>query len=120
MYIPNSVEDKEMFLEELNKYNITFDDLKAYVRRDRYKNYRTDNEYLEICKKIYNSFDRCITNASDILQGCVWRINLEEVESIEILNDENYMYGSLNYIRKDSKRKDWIEDFYELLEKNNC
>lgn len=78
MYIPNSVEDKEMFLEELNKYNITFDDLKAYVRRDRYKNYRTDNEYLEICKKIYNSFDRCITNASDILQGCVWRINLEE------------------------------------------
>lgn len=120
MYIPNSGEDKEMFLSELKKYNITEEELRAYIRRDKYKTHRTDKEYLEICKKIRNSFDRCITCDSDILQGCVWRINLDEVESIEVLNDKNYRYGSLNYIRKDGKRKDWIKEFYKLLDKDNC
>ena len=45
---------------------------------------------MKICNKIKESFDKCITKDSDILQGCVWRINLDEIESIEILQDEIY------------------------------
>ena len=70
-----------------------------------------------MCKEIEKSFDKCITNDSDVLQGCVWRINLSEVESIEILNDKSYRYGSLNYIRKNGKRINWREDYYKILNK---
>lgn len=117
MYIPDSIEDKEEFDKELEKYNITEEELKAYVRPDKYKSHRTDEDYIEICKKIRNSFDRCITKDSDILQGCIWRIDLSEVEKIEILNDKSYKYGSLNYKRSNGKRKKWITDFYNKLEK---
>lgn len=115
MYIPNSIEDKNIFNLLLEKYNITNEDLKAYVRHDKYSSSRKDKEFLEMCEKIRKRFDKCITKDSDILQGCVWRINLEDIESIEFLNNDKYMYGSLNYIRKNGKRFDWIEDYYKKL-----
>lgn len=115
MYIPDSISDKNKFLEKLNKYNITKEDLKAYVRRDKYSKYRTDNDFLEICNEIRKSFDKCITNDGDVLQGCVWRINLDEIEKIEFLKKDGYTYGSLNYIRSDGKRFNWIKDYYKNL-----
>lgn len=115
MYIPDSIEDKNKFDEKLNKYNITKDELKAYVRCDKYNEHRTDNDFLNICSEIRKSFDKCITEDSDVLQGCVWRINLDEIEKIEILKNDGYSYGSINYIRANGKRIDWIEDYYKRL-----
>ncbi len=66
-------------------------------------------------QKNKDSFDKCITLDSDILQGCVWRLSLSDVEKIEILNDNNYRYGSLNYIRSNGKTKNWREDYYKML-----
>lgn len=114
-YIPDSLEDKERFDRKLRELNISEDDLIAYVRRDKYDRYRKDKAYLEICREIWESFDKCITMDSDILQGCVWRINLSEIEKIEFLNDRSYSYGSLNYIRSNGKRINWREDFYKDL-----
>ena len=118
IYIPDSLEDKRRFDEKLKQSNITIEDLKAYIRHDKYKTHRTDKEYLDICAEIRKSFDKCITEKSNILQGCVWRINLFDIESIEILNDKNYGYGSLNYIRSDGERIDWQQDYYRLLKKH--
>lgn len=115
MYIPDNIEDKNIFDDKLEKYNITKEELKAYVRRDKYNVHRMDNDFLKICSEIRKSFDKCITKDSDILQGCVWRINLEEIEKIEILKDDAYRYGSLNYIRSNGKRIDWIKDYYKKL-----
>ena len=115
IFIPNSLKEKEEFDKLLKKYNITDEELKACVRSDKYKEHRKDKKYLEICDKIRNTFDRCITEDSNILQGCIWRINLDEVEKIEILNDDGYVYGSLNYIRSNGKRIDWQKDYYKLL-----
>ena len=115
MYIPKDLKEKKAFDEKLKKYNITLKDLEAYVRKDKYKECRIDKEYIDICKEIEKTFDRCITKDSDILQGCVWRINLEDIEKIEILKDDGYIYGSLNYIRSDGKRIDWQKDFYKKL-----
>lgn len=44
-----------------------------------------------------------------------WQFNLNEIERIEILNDKNYSYGSLNYIRKDGKRMNWQKEIYKRL-----
>lgn len=115
MYIPDNLNDKNKFDKKLEKYNITKDEFKAYVRTDKYKECRNDKEFLEICNEINKSFDKCITKDSDILQGSVWRINLNEIEKIEILNEDGYRYGSLNYIRSNGKRMDWIKDFYKKL-----
>ncbi len=114
-YIPNSLKDREEFDKKLKDKNITSDELKAFVRKDKYNSHRTDKEFLQICDEIRNSFDRCITTNSDILQGCVWRIDLENIEKIEFLTDKNYRYGSLNYIRSNGRRMNWKDDFYKKL-----
>lgn len=115
MYIPNNLKEKRLFEEKLKKNNITKDDLKAYVRPDKYISHRTDRAYLDICEEIRNSFCKCITAEGEILQGCVWRINLDEVEDIQFLNDKDYCYGSFNYKRKNGKRFDWINEYYKKL-----
>lgn len=114
-YIPKNKKDKENFDKLLNTNNITDEDLKAYIRKDKYNVHRTDKEFLRVCDEIRKSFDECITEKSDVLQGCVWRINLSEVEKIEILNNEDYTYGTFNYVRSNGKRYNWIEAFYKKL-----
>ena len=115
MYIPDNIKDKIKFEKKLEKLKITEEELKAYVRFDKYNVHRQDDEYLQICGDIRKSFDKCITKDSDVLQGCVWRINLNEIEKIEILNEDGYTYGSINYVRSSGKRMDWINDFYKKL-----
>lgn len=114
-FIPKDKKDYQEFNKLLSKYNVTDEDLKAYIRKDKYDNHREDKEFLDICNQIKKSFDRCITNDSDILQGCVWRINIADVENIEILQKDGYSYGSINYIRSNGERFNWIEDFYKKL-----
>jgi len=117
MYIPDNIKDKIRFDKKLEDLNITTDELKAHVRRDKYSVFRTDEEFLKVCDEIKSSFDKCITKDSDLLQGCVWRIDLEDIESIEFLKEDGYRYGSINYIRSNGKRIDWITDFYKRLKK---
>ena len=69
----------------------------------------------KICEEIKSSFDKCITKDSDILQGCIWRINLNEIEKIEFLKEDGYKYGSLNYVRSNGKRINWINEYYKML-----
>ena len=114
-FIPVNKKEKELFDNKLKKYNITKEDLEAYIRKDKYKLFRTDKEFIEICKEIEKSFERCITKDSDILQGCIWRINYKDIEKIEILNDDGYCYGSLNYLRSNGKSIDWQNDYYKSL-----
>lgn len=112
-FIPNNLKELNEFKEELDKYHITDEALKDYIRNN--DNVRYDKDFIKICKKIENSFDRCITTDSDILQGCIWRIDISDIESIEILKDDGYVYGSVNYIRSNGKRVDWIKDYYKEL-----
>lgn len=116
VYIPESKHDKEQFEKEIQKYGITAEELKAVVRTDKYGSHRTDKEFADICRTIEKSFDRCISEESDVLQGCIWRINLNEVSKIEILNDSGCRFGTFNYVRKNGKRFDWINDFYDKLD----
>lgn len=115
MYIPDDLKDLIRFNKKIELYNISNEDLKDYVRKDKYSEHRTDKEFLDICREIKESFDKCITYDSDVLQGCVWRINLSDIDTIEILPNDGYRYGSINYIRSNGKRIDWINDFYKKI-----
>lgn len=115
LYIPNSLRDKEAFDSLLKERNITKEELKAHLRKDKYDISRTDEEFIKVCNMIEKSFDRCINNDSDILQGCVWKIDKNQIENIEILEDDGYCYGSLNYLREDGTRRNWQEEYYNTL-----
>lgn len=112
-FIPNNIKELKKINSELKKYNITDNELLDYIRNK--DDIRNDNEFIQMCKKIESSFKRCITDDSDILQGCIWRIDFSEIDSIEILKDDGYTYGSVNYIRSNGKRMDWIKDYYKKL-----
>lgn len=114
-YIPLSLKDKKRFDSKLSNYNITSEDLRVLARKNSLNHPKTNQSLIQICDEIKKSFDRCITTDSDILQGCVWRINLEDIDKIEFLKDKSYRYGSLNYIRSNGKRIDWQKDFYKKL-----
>ncbi len=98
----------EVLITDFRRYSFVLNN--KYLPSNKKDINKTVND-LEIIK----SHDRCITTDSDILQGCIWDIKLNEVEKIEILNDDGYAYGSLNYIRSNGKRLDWINDFYKKL-----
>lgn len=115
VYIPDSKLDKELFEQELEENDITAEELYAVVRTDKFTSQRIDKAFLDMCSKIRKSFDKCICEDSDVLQGCIWRINLDEVSQIEVLHESDYRYGSFNYVRKNGKRFDWIKDFYDKL-----
>lgn len=115
MYILDGIEDKEKFDNKLKENNISLEDLKAYVRKDKYSCHRIDKEFLEICDETQKSFYRCITEDSDVLQGCIWKIDKSEIESIEILPKDDNVYGSLNYVRENGKRFDLVEDYYTRI-----
>lgn len=114
-FIPNNLEEKEQFEKETKKYKIKQEELLAVSRKDKYKQCRIDKSFIDICKKIRRSFDRCITEDSDILQGCVWRIEIDEIDTIEILKKDGNIYGSLNYVRSNGERMNWIDSYYRNL-----
>lgn len=103
-YIPESLEDRRRFDEKLASMGLASD--APYVLYQKFP---------EICGEIENSFQRCITSDSDVLQGCVWRVSLSDIERIEFLRDPGYQYGTFNYVRQNGSRFNWIEDFYKKL-----
>ena len=116
LYIPDNKTDKDKFERLLKENKITKEELKAYVRKDKFNECRNDEKFLKVCNIIEKSFSKCITSDSNILQGCVWKIDYNQIETIEILSkDDGYVYGSLNYKRKNGKRRDWIAEYYKML-----
>ena len=103
----------------MEERHITKDELKAYVRPDKYPNHRTDQEFLDVCRIIEQSFERCITQDSDILQGCLWKIDQSQIEQIEILEDNGYIYGSLNYKHTDGKGVIGFKNFIKVSNSNH-
>lgn len=114
-YIPDDLNDLKEFRNKITNLDITDLDLIKYVRRDKYENFKSDKYFLEIVKLVEKSFDKCICDDGSILQGCVSKINLEDVEKIEFLTDDNIMSGSINYVRSNGKRKNWIDAYINTL-----
>ncbi len=104
-------DEEDVFITDFRRYSFVLNN--TYIPETMEDKERFDRKPEE--HRIRESFDRCITKDSDILQGCVWNILLKEVEKIEILPDDGYRYGSLNYIRSNGKRMNWRKDFYNKL-----
>ena len=114
-----NVKESEIFITDFRRYSFLLSNL--YIPdnktdKDKFNECRNDEKFLKVCNIIEKSFSKCITSDSNILQGCVWKIDYNQIETIEILSkDDGYVYGSLNYKRKNGKRRDWIAEYYKML-----
>lgn len=85
-YLPKDFEDKQNFDKLLKKFEVTNEDLLAYVRRDKFKSFRTDENFNLINEKIKNSYKYIFENLGKYRQGTVWFIDKAEIEKVEFIN----------------------------------
>jgi hypothetical protein len=110
-YIPSSKSDNENYLKLLKEYNITEEELKAFVRKDKYKVHRSDKNYLKIIKKNYESFKKILEPGNDRIQACIWNLKIEEVISIEYIDKKTCIQV------KPKNRRSYIKEYLKSLEK---
>lgn len=104
--VPKNKKEYSIFLKQMENRGISLEDLKKSVRHQK-----TNVPINEIKK----SWGRIFDFKSYIYQACVWNIKAEDVKKIEILDDANYLYGSMNAKRKDGSRPDWKKKYLKFL-----
>ncbi len=85
-YLPADMNDKLKFEKLLKENNISNDDLLAYIRRDKYSYYRTDDKFNFVNDKIKNSYKHIFEDLGEYRQGTVWHINKDEIVKVEFIN----------------------------------
>lgn len=103
-YIPINKKEYLQFEKRLKENNITYDDLKAYMRPDKFLNHRQDKEYMQIIKEIQKSFDLILNPGKDRIQACFWKLNVSDIIQVEFIHRKdcvprNYKVGR-NYINE--------------------
>ena len=88
-YLPKNFEDKLMFDKFLSESGVSKEDLLAYIRRDKYKSFRTDAKFNEVNDKIKNSYNQIFENIGEYSQGTVWNIDKKDILKIEIINKKD-------------------------------
>ncbi|MDY6408107.1 MAG: DUF3841 domain-containing protein [Pseudomonadota bacterium] len=105
--IPKTKEEYRKFLQK-NEFSLSA--LKGFVRQD--ENGKT---VAKLFPKIEKTWPRMFHLKSNIWQACVWNIKLSEVIKIEVLNDQKYLFGSMNPKRKNGTRPNWKKSYLKFL-----
>ena len=106
--VPKDKKEYALFLKQMESLGISLEDLKNSVRHQKTKSNIPSNE-------IQKTWERIFDLKSYIQQACVWNIKAEDVKKIEILDDPNYLYGSMNAKRQDGSRPDWRRAYLKFL-----
>lgn len=100
-YLPLSINDKQQFDDLMKSKKVTSQDLLAYVRRDKFTEYRKDKDYEFINSKIQNSYSRIFDNLGDYKQGTIWHLQKAEILKVEFINKEDCTKkSSVDYRKK--------------------
>ena len=85
-YLPLSIEDKVRFDNLMLEKSVSKEDLLAYIRRDKYPTYRTDDDFATINHEIQDSFSRIFDNMGDYKQGTIWCIEKADITKVEFIH----------------------------------
>lgn len=100
-YLPLSIDDKKQFDVLMKSKNVTSQDLLAYVRRDKFAEYRKDKDFKDIISKIENSYNRIFENLGSYQQGTIWHLNKAEILKVEFIHKNNCTKkSSVDYRKK--------------------
>ena len=105
--IPQTKEEYRKFLQKMSD---SLPALKGFVRQDE-----SGKTVAELFPKIKKTWPRMFRLKSNVWQACVWNIKKSEVIKIEVLNDQKYLFGSMNPKRKDGTRPDWKKSYLKFL-----
>ncbi len=108
--VPKTIYEYQHFLKKIPQDGISLESLKQFVRREI-----SDVQLEKAVEKIKKTWPRIFDLKSSVIQACVWHIKLSEVVKIEILNDSDYLYGSMNTKRKDGSRPNWKKKYLTYL-----
>ena len=108
--VPKNRREYINFLNEIQKKNISLEDLKKIVRSQP-----VEQNVIKQFSKIQTTWKRVFDLKSHVYQACVWNIKMSEVLKIEVLSDTNYIYGSMNAKRLDSSRPNWKKKYLQFL-----
>lgn len=108
--VPNTKDEYEAFLKDLEQEGIALEDLKALVRSKE-----ADPVAKKEFKEIQKTWDRIFDLKSNVHQACIWHIKADEIQKVEILNDKRYLYGALNTPNTKGIRPDWKKRYLKFL-----
>lgn len=87
-YLPCNKDDLNLFNKLMIDCNVTKEDLLKFVRRDKYKDYRNDNDFLKINTLVKQSYESILNVESNIIQATIWDIKKEDIIDIEFINKD--------------------------------
>lgn len=85
-FIPKSYAEYLSFNNYLKSINVAKTDLLAVVRKDKFNTCRTDNNFINACNKIKESFSNIFNLQTNYLQATIWDIKLSDVVKVEFIN----------------------------------
>lgn len=108
--VPKTVSEYHQFFKKMEQEGLSMEDLKSYVRSES-----RDVKVKKAIEKIQKTWPRIFDLKSSVIQACVWHVKLEEVVKIEMMNDTNYLYGTMNSKRLDGSRPNWKKKYLRYL-----
>lgn len=105
--VPKTKADYVRFEEDLEIWGISKEELKAWVRGE-------NNSKIPV-QKIRETWKNIFNLKSNVYQGCIWQIRKEEIMDVDRLEDDSYLYGSMNAVRTDGTRPDWKQRYLKFL-----
>lgn len=108
--VPRTKKEYTLFLKEMKNLGITLDELKGFVRKEK-----TRAKVKQLFPEIQNTWKRIFDLKSNVHQACIWNIKWEEVEKVELCNNSQYLYNSMNPLRADGTRPDWKKKYLEFI-----
>ena len=108
--VPRTQKEYVLFFKEMKNLGIAPDELKEAVRKEKIR-----PKVKQLLSEIQTTWPRIFNLKSDVHQACVWNIKWDEVEKIELCNDPQYLYNSMNPLRADGTRPDWKKRYLKFI-----
>ena len=108
--VPKTKKEYDLFLKKIEMLGISLEELKGFVRNEK-----TRLKVKQLFPEIQETWSRIFSPKSNVHQACIWDIKWEEVEKIELCDDSQYLYNSMNSLRPDGTRPDWKKEYLKFI-----
>ena len=108
--VPKNKAEYALFLKAIVNLGIDLKELKAFVRKEK-----TSLKVKQLFPEIKKTWFRIFNLKSNVHQACIWDIKLEEVEKVELCDDPQFLYNSMNPLRPDGTRPDWKKEYLKFI-----
>ena len=110
--VPKTKKEYDTFLDDLKKQGIPLTELKLFVRQEKVPSFK---KIQKIYPQIQKTWSRIFDLKSNVHQACIWDIKWAEVERVELCEDSQFLYNSMNPLRPNGTRPDWKKEYLKFI-----